>query len=320
MNNEVCKTIREALQQASLLFTERGIANPRLNAEVLLQHLFGWSKAKLLAEEREPFPPDKWELFQAWVERRLSGEPLQYIVGVQEFYGRDFRVTPAVLIPRPETEILVEEILKRRLWWKEQRPVVDGDPGQQYAQDPAAEARPVVADIGTGSGAIAVTLALEWPEADVLAADISPDAIRMARENAQRLGAQVRFLQGDLVEPLLETGVRLDVLVSNPPYIPSREIAGLAVEVREHEPRLALDGGEDGLEPYRRITQALPSLMREQGPALVGFEVGIQQARRVAEMIERHWPGAKTDVVKDLQGIERVVLAWKNESGPACFP
>ncbi|GAX90187.1 peptide chain release factor N(5)-glutamine methyltransferase [Effusibacillus lacus] len=288
MSDQHFTTVREALQQASLLFTERRIQNPRLNAEVLLQHLLGWTKAKLLAEDREPFPSEKSGLFQMWMDRRLQGEPLQYIVGVQEFYGRDFHVNPAVLIPRPETEILIEEVLKRRQWWN----------------------RPLIADIGTGSGAIAVTLALEWPESGVYAVDISLDAIGVAQENAKRLGAQVHFLHGDLVGPLLSEGLRLDVLVSNPPYIPSEEVDKLAVEVRGHEPRLALDGGHDGLEPYRRITQALPNLMRETGPALVGFEVGIGQAQAVAALIGTNWPGSETGIVRDLQGIERVVLGW----------
>jgi release factor glutamine methyltransferase len=290
MNNRIDNTIRGALQQASRLFAEKGIDAPRLNAEVLAQQVLGWSKARLLAEDGQPFPADLRDRFESWVERRLTGEPLQYIVGVQEFYGRDFQVTPAVLIPRPETEWLAEEILKRRDWW--------GD-------------HSVVADIGTGSGAIAVTLALEWPEANVVAVDISSEAIRVAEDNAERLGAQVRFLQGDLVEPLLRQELHLDVLVSNPPYIPSEDIEGLAVEVREHEPRLALDGGTDGLDPYRRITQVLPRLMRIDGPTLVGFEVGIHQAGDVAALIVRNWPGAETEIVKDLQGIERIVLGWK---------
>lgn len=292
MNNREFKTIREALQQASLLFTEHGIANPRLNGEVLLQHLLGWSKAKLLAEDRESFPSGKRDLFLSWLDRRVKGEPLQYIVGVQEFYGRDFQVNPSVLIPRPETEILIEEVLKRRNWWSE------GD-------------SPAIADIGTGSGAIAVTLALEWPDATVTTVDISPDAIRTAQGNAGNLGAHVRFLQGDLVEPLVREGERIDIVVANPPYIPSEEIEGLAVEVRGHEPRLALDGGADGLEPYRRITQQLDRLMREDAPALVGFEAGIHQAQDVAQMIIDCWPGSQTQIVKDWNGIERVVIGWK---------
>lgn len=308
MNNRTVNTIREALQQASRLFMQQGIVAPRLNAEVMMQHLLGWNKAKLLAEDLQPFPSDKRDIFRVWVERRLAGEPLQYIVGVQEFYGRDFRVTPAVLIPRPETEILIEEVLKRCNWWTGTRLSTGGEPSEDV---PRLTHRPLVADIGTGSGAIAVTLALAWPEADVWTVDISPDAIRVAQDNAERLGAQVRFLQGDLVEPLLRQELRVDVLVSNPPYIPSEDIEGLAVEVREHEPRLALDGGKDGLDPYRRITQALPRLMRIDGPTLVGFEVGIHQAGDVAALIERNWPGAETEIVKDLQGIERIVLGWK---------
>lgn len=308
MNEITANTIREALQQASRLFMQQGIDVPRLNAEVMVQHLLGWNKAKLLAEDLQPFPADKRELFRGWVKRRLAGEPLQYIVGLQEFYGRDFRVTSAVLIPRPETEILIEEVLKRCNGWTGTRLSTRGEPSQDA---PRATHQPLVADIGTGSGAIAVTLALEWPEADVYSVDISPDAIRVAQDNAQRLGAKVRLLQGDLIDPLLQADMRLDVLVSNPPYIPSQDIDRLTVEVREHEPRLALDGGVDGLDPYRRITQALSRLMRIEGPTLVGFEVGIHQAGEVAALIERNWSDAETEIVKDLQGIERIVLGWK---------
>ncbi|BCJ87658.1 peptide chain release factor N(5)-glutamine methyltransferase [Effusibacillus dendaii] len=287
-------TIREALQTASLLFGSRGVEYPRLQAEVLLQHLLGFTKVKLLTEDQLVFPIDKRDLFEDWVDRRLRGEPLQYIIGLQEFYGRDFKVNPSVLIPRPETEILVEEVLKRKSWWGKESAV-----------------RPVIADVGTGSGAIAVTLAIEWKEAAVYSVDISPDAIRTARENADRLRAEVRFLEGDLLQPLIDRQIRLDVLVSNPPYIPSVDIAGLAVEVREHEPRLALDGGKDGLDPYRKMAERLPTVMNQTGPRLVAFEVGFGQAEEVKTLLEQNWPDCRTEIVNDLQGIGRVVLAWR---------
>lgn len=290
MNNSMNNSIREAVQQASRLFAKKGIDAPRLNAEVLAQQVLGWSKAKLFAEDGQPFPEDLRDRFESWVQRRLTGEPLQYIVGVQEFYGRDFQVTPAVLIPRPETELLVEQVLKRRNWWQGRKPIA--------------------ADIGTGSGAIAVTLALEWPQAAVVTVDISPEALRVAQENAERLGARIRLLQGDLLHPVMEAGMRLDVLVSNPPYIPSADIDRLMVEVREYEPRLALDGGTDGLDPYRRIAELLPQIMSGKPPAMVAFEVGVGQAAEVASLIRRHWQGSETDIVQDLQGIDRIVMGW----------
>jgi release factor glutamine methyltransferase len=287
MHNE---TIREVLLRASHFLEEKGVRHPRLNAEVLLQHVLGWEKYRLLAEMHAEFPAEKRAWFDRLLGRRGNHEPLQYIVGRQEFYGRDFFVREGVLIPRPETEILIEEICKRKGMFL--RP-------------------PIIADVGTGSGAIAVTLALEWPEAQVWAIDLSPDALTIARENAERLGANVSFLQGDLLEPLRQTGLRVDLLVSNPPYIPSEEVSRLDREVRCFEPLLALDGGEDGLAPYRRMTDRLPQVIREDGPALVAFEVGIHQAEAVAQMIERAWHGAQTEIIPDWQGIGRVVIGWR---------
>lgn len=295
------RTIREVLLRASRFLQEKGVRNPRLNAEVLLQEVLGLAKYQLLAEQHKPFPPEKWPQLQEWLERRGRQEPLQYILGRWEFYGRDFLVSPGVLIPRPETEILVEEVLRRRSLFL-----------ATASTQGASPAAPLVLDVGTGSGAIAVTLALEWPEARVLASDLSDAALAVARENARRLGADVTFIQGDLLRPVLEAGVRVAVLVSNPPYIPRAEVPLLDAEVRLYEPLLALAGGEDGLDAYRRITHQLPQVMCETGPALVAFEVGIHQAEQVADMVERAWPRARTVIVPDLQGIGRVVLGLRD--------
>lgn len=269
-----------------------------------------------------------------------GGEPVQYITREQEFYGRAFEVTPDVLIPRPETELLVEAILKygAELWpdglataRDEAAREAEGD-GQWTAaggeaggvRDEAAHsgagrnaarrvsgagaagaARPLTAvDIGAGSGAISVTLAAEAPAWRVCAGDISPGALAVARRNAQRHGTAVDLRLGDLLEPF--AGLETDILVSNPPYIPGGDIAGLQREVRDHEPRTALDGGGDGLDPYRRMMEQLPLLPAP--PRLVGFELGQGQAEQVAGLLRAagHWDEIIT--IDDLAGIPRHVL------------
>ncbi len=281
-------TIREALLRASSFLREAGIKDPQFEAELMIRHCFGWDRTRFLTSLHDAIPENELNKLQELCRRRMQHEPLQYMFGHQEFYGRSFVVGPGVLIPRPETEILIEQVLLRaeRVWER--------------------GARLNAADIGTGSGAIAVTLACERPEWQVTTVDLSPDAIAIAKENAERLGANVRFLQGDLVGPLLERGEQLDILVSNPPYIPSADVEELDSEVRDYEPRLALDGGEDGLDCYRRLTAALPRLVKEK--ALVAFEVGIHQARDVAAMLEASGVIDEVDIVPDLAGIERVVI------------
>ncbi|MGZ6530147.1 MAG: peptide chain release factor N(5)-glutamine methyltransferase [Tumebacillaceae bacterium] len=285
------QTIREVLLGASRFFEERGIRSAQYNAEVLLQHVLGWNKTQMLLRWNDPFPAAERDVFDKLVARRGQYEPLQYITGVQEFYGREFLVSPAVLIPRPETELLVEKVL------------------QQRAHFASGEQAPLIVDIGTGSGAIALTLAAEWPDARVVAVDLSPDALAMAKQNAERLGVaeRVTFVEGDLVTPLLEQGLRPDIVVSNPPYIPSADCEELDEEVREHEPRLALDGGEDGLYPYRVISKALGALWPSTGPAFVAYEVGIHQDHDVEAMIAAAVPGVETGILPDLQGIGRVI-------------
>jgi release factor glutamine methyltransferase len=289
------ETIREVLLGTSRFFEERGIRDAGYNAERLVQHVLGFSRTDMLLRWGEAFPADKRAEFDRLVAERGKQVPLQYLLGVQEFYGREFAVSPAVLIPRPETELLVEEVLKHRAMFTER------------ARN--AGRAPLLVDIGTGSGAIAVTLAAEWPEARVLAVDLSPDALAMAQKNATRLGVaeRIEFLLGDLMHPLLERGLRPDVVVSNPPYIPSGDCEELDVEVREHEPRLALDGGEDGLNPYRIISAALPQLWPTDGPAMVAYEVGIHQDHDVERLIQAAAPGAETGIKPDYQGIGRVI-------------
>ncbi|MFC0216418.1 N5-glutamine methyltransferase family protein [Paenibacillus chartarius] len=346
------KTIREAYAEACTWLAGRGVAEAAANAELLLQELLGWSRTKMLLNWSEPFPEDEKGLqWQQWLGRKAMGEPVQYIIGEQTFYGLDFRVGPAVLIPRPETELLVERVLKlgAQLWPDAPRddgaggaagssrgaavamsdagdgeqsnaaatsggaaggataPTVGGAAGAVAEESPAAR-RPVLGDVGTGSGAIPVTIAVKRPDWRVYGSDISAAALEMARGNAARHGARVEWLEGDLLEPYISGGVDLDILVSNPPYIPAGDMAGLQPEVRLYEPQLALVGGEDGLVFYRRLADELRRLPRL--PQLVAFEVGQGQADGVLALLQSVHAWQESEIVLDLAGISRHVIVY----------
>lgn len=313
------KSIREAFVEASSFLSQSGCNEPQRSAQLLLEHVLGLSGTAYYMALADPFPVAVKQAWEAGVTRRGEGEPVQYIIGEQEFYGRPFEVTPDVLIPRPETELLVEAILRygAELWPDGQ--VYGAAPGETAREDGAAAggaahdegaaavraARPLTAvDIGAGSGAISVTLAAEAPAWRVCAGDISPAALAVAARNASRHGTAVDFRLGDLLEPF--AGMETDILVSNPPYIPGEDIAGLQREVRDHEPRTALDGGADGLDPYRRMMEQLQ--LFPAPPRLVGFELGFGQAEQVAALLEAsgHWSEIVT--INDLAGIPRHVL------------
>ncbi|XOK61252.1 peptide chain release factor N(5)-glutamine methyltransferase [Paenibacillus elgii] len=305
MRDEQRITIREAYAEASSFLRQRGVREPEANAGRLLEHLLGESRSGLLLRWPEPFPREREADWQRLLERKASGEPVQYIIGEQEFYGLPFTVTPAVLIPRPETELLVEQVvlLGRQLFG-----------GASHGPGAAGVASPTVADVGTGSGAIAVSLAVQCPAWSVTASDIAPDALAVARANAERNGVaeRVAFVEGDLLGPWIERGERLDLVVSNPPYIPEADEAGLQPEVRLFEPRTALYGGADGLEPYRRLTAQLGELPAM--PALVGFEVGQGQAGEVRRLLERAADWDEVRIVPDLAGIDRHVIAYRSKN------
>lgn len=321
------QSIREAFAEASSFLAASGAHEPGHSARLLLEHALGLSGAAYLMALPEPFPPEKRAAFESLITRRGAGEPAQYIIGEQEFYGRAFEVTPDVLIPRPETELLVEAVLRYagELWpggavaglgadgkaaaaihadGDEDAPKSAGDAEGAAAGASAGRRPPAAVDIGAGSGAISVTLAAEAPAWTVRAGDISPAALAVAARNASRHGAAVDFRLGDLLEPF--AGMETDILVSNPPYIPGADIAGLQREVRDYEPRSALDGGADGLDPYRRMLEQLPLLPAP--PRLIAFELGLGQAEQVAGLLRAagHWNEIVT--VNDLAGIARHVL------------
>lgn len=293
-------TVGEALQATAFSFKEKNIGSPRLEAEVLLASLLETTRAGLLARLRDPFPEDLVEKLKDLVARRLDGCPLQYLTGKQEFWGLDFLVGPSVLIPRQDTELLVEEvigILRRHsltLAW----PPSPRDPTEKCLW---------LADVGTGSGAIAVALAKEMANLRVVATDISPGALLIAQENARthRVDSRVIFARGDLLQPVINSGIKLHAVVSNPPYIPSEDIPTLQREVALFEPRNALDGGIDGLNIYRRlITQTKQVLL--PGGTLV-LEIGYQQGQSVPKLLTENG-FTNIRVVKDLNGHDRVVL------------
>jgi len=284
-------TWREALRWAKVRLGQAA-DRPARAAELLLCAAAEVRREELYARPETVMPPDRWALFRAWVERHRAGEPIQYIVGHETFFGLTFTVNRHVLIPRPETELLVEAVLQE----------------MSMAASARSSARPVrAADIGTGSGVIAITLARLNPGWDVWAVDCSEPALAVARENARRLGVPgIRWLAGDYCSPLVELGVRVDLLVSNPPYVARPEIGRLAPGVRDFEPRLALDGGEDGLDAYRRIVGQLPAVL--QPGALVAFEVGKDQAEAVLGLLRGNGFAAVW-TKEDLAGIPRFVFA-----------
>ena len=282
-------TVFEALKWASSFLVENG--RDENVGEIYLRHVVGLSRSQLLAEQRRSVPQDKWEEFQNGIKKHVDGVPIQHIIGLEEFYGRTFVVNEHVLIPRPETEELIYYGLEKmkKLFTEVKSPLQ-------------------AADIGTGSGAIAVTLKLESEQipVDMMAVDISSEALAVARENRDRLGAGVRFFEGDLLKPLIENGVKLDILLSNPPYIPLSDRETLSDVVIEHEPELALFGGEDGYDLYKRFMDELPLVMKET--SLIGFEVGVGQGETVANLLRATFPNADTHVVHDINGKDRMVF------------
>jgi len=258
-----------------------------LDARLLAQHVLGWDTARLLTRETEDAPPDFCDSFAALVARREAREPLAYVTGRKEFWNLTFVVMPTVLVPRPETELLVEIALERF---------------------PDREARFSAVDAGTGSGCLAVAIAKERPRAVVLATDISAGALAIARLNAGRHGVspRIEFLETDLLQNAPDP---FDLIVSNPPYVPSVDAPALQPEVRDYEPAVALFAGEDGLDAIRRlIAESVRRL--NPGGALV-FEFGFGQDQAIEQLVSAAAGLRLTDIRKDLQGIPRAAIATR---------
>ena len=275
--------IREALRTAAERLEANRTSNARLTAEVLLAHLLSVSREYLHAHDDRVLRNEESEALENAVDERASGVPVQYIIGLQEFYGRCFRVNPSVLIPRPETECIIEAVLEINATW--------GQPS-----------RCRILDVGTGSGCIAVTLALEVPAADIFATDISGEAVRVAQENASNLKADVGFVCTDVMDAV--TGP-FDIIVSNPPYVAAGDLSRLQREVRDHEPHVALFApGDGGLGIYRRIVQSATESLHPGGYLIM--EIGIGMEERILDLLGHGWDRFPT--LADLQGIPRTVI------------
>jgi len=271
-------SIQTALLQGVKLLEDGAIGVPRLTAEVLLVHALGRERSYLYAHPEEPLSEVAWLHYGRYLHERLKGKPTQYITGCQEFYGREFRVTPDVLIPRPETEHLIEAALAR---------IRPGD---------------AVLDVGAGSGAIGITLALE-AAAQIYATDISVAALRIAGENARRLAANVSLVACDLTSAFSDRS--FDVVASNPPYVPQTDQPALQREVRDYEPAVALFGGPTGLEFYGRLVSEARRVLRPAGWLLL--ELGYNSVEPVREMLRSGW--SEITVGEDLAGLPRVLAA-----------
>ncbi|RMG81290.1 MAG: peptide chain release factor N(5)-glutamine methyltransferase [Chloroflexi bacterium] len=277
-------TIRQALSQAVQQLRKSESETPLLDAQVLLAAVLQVERPYLYTHDDEPLSEEASARFASWVSRRAAGEPIAYILGVAPWYDRQFIVSPAVLIPRPETELLLEQALA-------------------FA---AQRAQPVAVDIGTGSGALAVTFAAHVPQAHVFAVDMSEDALTVARQNAARYQTAITFLHGDLLLPLYDIGdVKIDILMANLPYIATDELPDLAVT--RYEPRMALDGGADGLDLVRRLLKQAPPLLNEG--ALILLEIGADQGAAALQLVQEMLKPVDAQIIKDLAGLDRIIRA-----------
>lgn len=283
-------TVDQSLRHAVRLLEERGIATARLDAEILLAESLKCDRIALYSHPHRRLQETEWDRFNEWIARRAEGENIAYIRGRKEFYSLTFAVNPAVLIPRPETELLVDGAL-------------------EFLHSTPIEALRVL-DLATGSGCIAVTIARYHSQCRVTASDISGEALDVARRNAAAHGVseRIQFIQSAGLNNL--HGINpFHVIVSNPPYVRSGEIEELDAGIRRYEPRLALDGGPDGLDFYRRILPELPPLLAPDG--IVLFEIGWDQGIEVTELFKQCFPGRTISIRQDGAGRDRMVVVEK---------
>ena len=277
-------SIAEALKEASRVLEHSNVTEARREASSLLSFVLGKDRTFLISHAEDPVDDNSLDQLREFVERRALGEPLQYITGVQDFYGREFRVTPDVLIPRPETELLVEAAL-----------------------DVVGRDKALLCDVGTGSGCIAVTLLCVIPDARAVAIDKSPAALEIAKFNATRqsVADRTEFLVSDCFDELDPGEYQFDLIVSNPPYVSEAALSGLQREVRDHEPLVALSPGPDGLSVIRRLLAEAPAYLKPNGHMLM--EIGFDQGEKVRSLIDPNvW--SLLEVRPDLQCIPRIVV------------
>ena len=279
-------TIRELLRESETMLDD---TNKDCNvAKVLFYHLANKEPHQLYLMMDEEVEDELYQAFQSGIKRYMDGEPIQYIKGKETFFSRDFIVNEDVLIPRYETEELVENILYKIDDYFEDYESID------------------LCDVGTGSGAIAISLALEESKLNVVATDISKEALEVARLNAQELGANIEFYQGDMLEPLIDREMKVDIFVSNPPYIPVEQ--DIESVVKDNEPHVALFGGNDGLYFYRKIFSKVQSVIKDR--ALLAFEMGFDQRELMCQAVEHYFPNIPYEIIKDINGKDRMLFIY----------
>lgn len=287
-------TIGKILKWTEEYFQKYNIENPRLDAEVLLGYVMNKERIFLYVHFDQPLDSEELAKFKECIKKRAMKMPVAYITGVREFMGLDFKVTEATLIPRPDTEILVETAMERL---------------GKIAGNEAGTGK-CFADLGTGSGAICLSILNYMKEIEAVTVDISPKAIAVAKENAEKFAVsdRIEFLEGDFLKPLENKG-KFTAILSNPPYIPKQDILGLESDVKDFEPMGALDGGIDGLDFYRQLLVKSANYIEDGG--FLAIEIGINQSQAILEMAKRNLMWGKVEVIKDLAGIDRCVVLWK---------
>lgn len=325
-------TIREALDWAKKELKENNVEGPEVSAEFLLRQILNVDKTYLFSHPEKGLNPFEARKYKKWVARRAKHEPVWYITGKIEFFGQDFFVNENVLIPRPETELMIERVLKGFSSLQPVRPLAEGTKQSSFGanyQLPATNYS--ILDVGTGSGAIILSLANELnakrktqntknanyqlPTTNYLfhASDISPEALKVAKKNAKNLlsqrhsregGNPVLFKQGDLFGPWI--GQKFDLIVTNLPYVPHEKMDTLAYDLIHYEPRTALDGGVKGLEIYKRFFEEAPTFLTENG--MIFCEIGTKQGREIEKMAKKAFPGAKVEVISDYGSHDRIVI------------
>ena len=294
VNTPASWTIERMLNWGTDYLKRSGSPSARLDTQLLIGHVCGLDKVQLYVQFERPLQPDELDALRALFKRRAGHEPVAYILGTKAFYGRDYDVDTTVLIPRPETEHLVDAVT-------------------EYLDEKDIEA-PNIVDVGTGSGCITVTLAAEWSGALVLGVDISADALRMAAHNADKhaVRERVKLTQGHLLEPV-QTQASVDVIVSNPPYLDAPLMESLMADVRDYEPTTALDGGRDGLDLIRPLIDDSARVLKPGG--LLAMEIAHDaQAAAVQALLEEHPAFSTRQTIPDYAGIARVVTATRNDS------
>jgi release factor glutamine methyltransferase len=285
-------TILKLLHWTTDYFKKNKVAEPRASAEVLLAHSLSQDRLYLYLNYDRPMQAEELAAFRTFVKRRLGGEPNQYITGTQEFWSLPFRVNPDVLIPRPETEVLLETVL-------------------EFLGSPEIEVR--VLDLGTGSGAIAVALAREFDLIRIVATDSSMAALKLAQENASlnQVDSKIRFVCADMFSAFSRVPQKFAVVATNPPYVSQSEFSTLSREIRDYEPHYALDGGPDGLVAIKHIIMEAPAVLSQRGALIM--EIGANQTESVSTLVRDSQLYGNYRIIKDYSGLDRVLLAVKKE-------